>query len=94
MTQPAKPPIKEFRVGNVKLPIWKNEITRNGQTVVQYSIKPSRSYRDKQTGEWKTTEHFFTNDLPKLILATQKAYEFCALKESEDLDQSVPAAAE
>ena len=51
--------------------------------MVQYSVKVTRSYRDKTTGEWKTTDYFRVNDLPRSILASQKAFEFCVLKRDE-----------
>ncbi|MFA6132820.1 MAG: hypothetical protein WC869_02245 [Phycisphaerae bacterium] len=86
--QQGSPPIKEFRVGGgIKVAIWRNETEQDGRTVVQYSTKPQRRYRDRQTGEWKTTEYFRPQDLPHLILAAQKAFEFTSLKEDEDAQE-------
>ncbi|MFC1562659.1 hypothetical protein ACFL4Z_01250 [candidate division KSB1 bacterium] len=40
----------------------------------------SRSYKDEK-GEWQYTESLKIDDLPKAILALQKAYEHLTLKE-------------
>lgn len=77
-------PVKEFRVGGVKAAIWKNEVEQDGRTVIRYSVKIQRSYRDKASDEWKTTEYFFPEDLPRLILVAQKAFEYVSLRESEE----------
>lgn len=80
----GNPPVKEFKAGGIKAAIWKDEVEQDGQVVVRHSIKTEKSYKDKATGEWKTTDYFRPNDLPRLILAAQKAFEFCVLKESPD----------
>ena len=90
--QKPQQPIKEFKAGSVKAAIWKNEHEEGGRTVVRHSVRISRSYRDRQTGDWKETEYYFANDLPRLALVAQQAFEFIALKESED-DSDLPAVA-
>lgn len=84
MTQQDNQPIKEFRVGGVKAAIWKGEGQQDGHTVVRYSVKIQKSYLDKSTDKWKTTDYFYPADLPKLLLVAQKAFEYVSLKESED----------
>ena len=84
MTQQENCPVKEFRVGGVKAAIWKDVVQQDGRTVVRYSVKIQKSYRDKATDEWKTTDYFYPADLPKLLLVAQKAFEFVSLKESEE----------
>ena len=90
--QQGNQPIKEFRVqGGIKAAIWRNEVQQNGRTVVQYSIKVQRSYKDKTTGEWKTTDYFRPQDLPRLILAAQEAFRFVSL-DDEEVDESSASA--
>ena len=84
MSQQGNQPVKEFRAGGVKAAIWKKEAQQDGQTVVSHSVKVQKSYRDKLTGEWKTTDYFYPQDLPKLILTAQKAFEYISLRESEE----------
>jgi hypothetical protein len=85
--QQATPPVKEFRArGGIKAAIWRNEVQQNGYTVVQHSVKIERSYKDRTTGEWKTTDYFRPQDLPRLILVAQEAFRFVSLVESEETD--------
>ena len=72
-------PIKKFSVGGIQLAIWENEGQENRKF---YSVSFDRRYKDKE-GNWKSTTSLGANDLPKAILALQKAYEFIALKEPE-----------
>jgi hypothetical protein len=39
---------------------------------------------------YESTEYYFRDDLPKLILVAQKAFEFIAPKESKDAEESIP----
>jgi len=59
-----------------------NKSERRWGTFKPYSLRPQNLYRWKGTGEWKTTEYYFPEDLPKLMLVLQKAYEYVALTES------------
>ena len=72
--QQPTPPIKKFCVrGRIEAAIWQNQVEQNGRPVVQYSIKVQRSYKDKDSGEWKTTDYFRPQDLPSLALVAQEA---------------------
>ena len=82
--QQGNQPVKAFRAGNVEAAIWRNEVQQDERTAVQHSVKVCNSYRDRTTGEWKTTNYFYPQDLPKLILTAQKAFEYVSLRESED----------
>ena len=84
MSHQGNQPVKEFRAGTVKAAVWKNEAQQDGRTVVNHSVKPQKSYRDKLTGEWRTTDYFYAQDLPNLILVAQKAFEYISLRESEE----------
>lgn len=61
----------KVRVGGVHVSIWKNE-SKNGRN--KHSISVQRIYR-KADGTWANTQYLRLNDIPKLILALQKAYE-------------------
>ena len=79
-----QPPIKEFRVKAIKAAIWEEQDTDQGRTGVRHSVKIQKRYKDKQSGEWKDTNVYFADDLPRLRLVADKAFEFVALRESED----------
>jgi hypothetical protein len=70
--------LKHIRVGGVEATIWKNE--NGGKT--SFSVSLQRSYKDRN-GEWKRTHSFRQNDLPKALLALQKAFEHIALSRAE-----------
>lgn len=72
----------EFKVGpfqgGIGVAVWLNEIeTQQGpRTVRSITIAPRR-YRDRQSGEWKDATSFRAGDLTALILALEKAREYC-----------------
>ena len=80
----SQQPIKQFKAAGMKAAIWRNEREEDGRTVVRHSVRISKSYRDRQTGDWKETDYYYANDLPRLVLVAQQAFEYIALKESED----------
>lgn len=70
-------PVIKFDVGRIHASVWERYKTlENGTSIVQYSVTIQKSIKDKETGNWKNTTTFFPEDLPKLILAAQKAYEY------------------
>ena len=82
MSQEANRPVKEFRAGTIKAAVWRNEVQDGDRTAVRYSVRiPKRFKRD---GEWHETDYYFPEDLPRLRLVTDKAYEYVTLRESED----------
>ena len=62
-------PINEIRIGNVKAAIWQNKVGES----VRHNVTFTRIYKDGE--QWKTSDSFGRDDLPRLILAAQKAYE-------------------
>ena len=82
-------PIKSFKAGGVEASVWRKEVEQNGQTVTRHSVRIQKQYRNKD-GDYEKTEYFFKNDLPMLELVTRKAFEYLALKESQDAEVSAP----
>ena len=77
----ARPP--EFKIGpfqgGIGVAVWLNEIEVEGgelRMMRSITIAPRR-YRDKQTGEWKDAGSYRPGDLTALILAMEKAREYC-----------------
>ena len=63
-----------FKVGAVRASIFRNTIQRAGQSISLPKVVIEVRYKDK-TGQWQGTNSLSLNDLPKAILALQKAFE-------------------
>ena len=64
-----------FKVGAVRASVFRNTIEKNGQSISLPKVAIEVRYKDK-TGQWNGTNSLSLNDLPKAILALQKAYEY------------------
>ena len=87
MSKQGNPPVEEFEAGTIRASIWRNELEQDGHAVVRYSIKIEKRYRQKQTGEWTSTDQYFPDDLPKLQLVAAKAFEYVSLKSSSQASE-------
>ena len=70
----SKPEIT-FKVGAVRASVFRNVIVKNGQSIPLPKVVIEVRYKDK-TGQWNGTNSLSINDLPKAILALQKAFEY------------------
>jgi hypothetical protein len=78
-------PTMKYSCGSVSVAVWDNEIeTPNGTRTVQ-RVTVDRSYKDKD-GAWKHTDSFNVNDIPRLMLALQKAFEHMVCKGKDNGD--------
>lgn len=68
-------PEKVFKVGAVRASIFRNTIEKNGQSIPLPKVVIEVRYKDK-AGQWNGTNSLSLNDLPKAILALQKAFEY------------------
>ena len=75
-------PEKVFKVGAVRGSVFQNTGMQNGKEITFPKVVLEVRYKDK-TGEWKGTNSLSLNDLPKAILALQKAYEYLMDKRNE-----------
>jgi len=64
-----------FKVGAVRASVFRNTIQKNGQFIPLPKVAIEVRYKDK-TGQWQGTNSLSLNDLPKAILALQKAFEY------------------
>lgn len=73
-------PVKKIKVGAIDAAVWKNTIkqAKTDAEIVSLSVTMERRYKD-QDGEWQGTNSYRINDIPKAVLALQKAYEFIAM---------------
>jgi len=79
MTQPEK----SFRQGACSASIFANEIEKNGKPILMPKVSIQRRYKDK-SGKWQSTNSYGINDLPKLIVAASKAYDYLTTKEDAE----------
>ena len=63
--------------GGISVNVWLNDVqTAAGPTKLRSVTIAPRSYRD-ENGEWQQSGSYRPIDLPAMILALQKAYEYC-----------------
>ncbi len=87
--QEKSKPIKTFRAGGIQASVWRDETEKDGQTVVQHSVRIQKQFR-KEDGSYADTQYYFQDDLPKLVLVAQKAFEFISLKSPKDTEEATP----
>jgi hypothetical protein len=73
-------PEKKFVAGAISATIWNNEKQIGPNTVESKSVSISRSFKDKD-GTWKSVSSLKVNDLPKVKLVLDKAYEYLTMKQ-------------
>ena len=71
--------IKVFRAGSVEATVW-TENSQDGHSNRDIEIRVSRSYQDSD-GTWRHSNRLKMNDLPRVLLVTEAAYRFLALRE-------------
>jgi hypothetical protein len=69
-------PVKKIKIKGIEAAVWENE-SKEGNKF--YNVTMERNYKAGE--EWKKTNSLRENDIPKAILALQKAYEFMTIKE-------------
>jgi len=67
-------PNKIFKCGDIRAAIWLHPKEMKGKMVDIPSVKISKSYKDKETGEWINTDFMHADDLPKAALVATEAY--------------------
>lgn len=74
-TKPADQPEKRFRHGNCTASVFANKVMKDGIEITARNVVLQKSYTDK-SGAWQTTNSFGKNDLPKIIRAAEKAFDY------------------
>jgi len=70
----SKPEIT-FKVGAVRASVFRNLVANNGRMIPLPKVVIEVRYKDK-TGQWNGTNSLSLNDIPKAILALQKAFDY------------------
>lgn len=92
MSERDNRPTKVFRAGCIRASVWANDRQVNGRTVIRHSVRVDKRYFDEKTQEWKPSDYYFVDELPRLRLVVDRAFEFIALRESNDALREEPRA--
>ena len=71
-------PERNFSCGPVSASIWANTRVVTGETVKFYSVTINKAYKEGE--DWKYTDSFNIEDLPKVALVANEAYKYIRLK--------------
>ena len=71
-------PEKKFSCGPISASIWSKTKTVEGEKVKFNSITINKAYKDRE--DWKHTNSFNIEDLPKVALVADEAYKYIRLK--------------
>jgi hypothetical protein len=74
-------PEKKFSCGSISASIWANTKVVNGETVKFYSVTINKAYKEGE--DWKYTDSFNIEDLPKVSLVANEAYKYVRLREND-----------
>ena len=78
-----------FKMGAVRASIFRNTIEKAGQMIPLPKVVIEVRYKDK-TGQWQGTNSLSLNDLPKAILALQKAFEYLIEHKNDPVTKQSP----
>jgi hypothetical protein len=78
----TKKPIKVLSCGPIKAAVWCDSKIIDDTMVDFHSIKIDKSYKDGD--EWKNTNTFNVEDLPKVSVVAMEVYKFLRVKVSEN----------
>jgi hypothetical protein len=81
-------PVQEFQAGTMKAAIWEREQERDGRTFTTHNITLQKRYFDRQSGEWREGSSYFPEDLPKLRLLVDKAFEYVTIRTAPESAES------
>ena len=73
-----KMPVFRQKVSTVEASVWENE----GKEGSFFSVSMQRSYKDGE--EWKTTQTLRINDIPAMIVALKKCYEYTKIPKKDE----------
>ena len=72
-----------FRAGVISATVWQNQgKNRDGEATEYKTVSVQRGYKTKN-GEWQNTTSLRINDLPRVNVVLQKAYEYLILSKGE-----------
>ena len=77
-------PERKVNCGWISASIWSNTKVVTSETVTLYSVTINQAYKEGE--EWKYTNSFNIEDIPKVALVATEAYKYIRLNTSEPGD--------
>jgi len=74
-------PEKKFSCGSISASIWANTKVVAGEKIKIYSVTINKAYKEGE--DWKYTNSFNIEDLPKVALVATEAYKYVRLREND-----------
>jgi len=74
-------PEKKFSCGSISASIWANTKVVSGEKIKIYSVTINKAFKEGE--EWKYTNSFNIEDLPKVALVATEAYKYVRLREND-----------
>ena len=77
-------PVKTFRSsGGLQVYVWKNVSTKGDKPIEFHTVSFARGYKDKNN-EWASTTNLREQDIPKMKMLLQKAFEFMVMRRDDE----------
>lgn len=76
-----------FKVGAVRASVFRNTIVKNGQSFPLPKVVIEVRYKDN-SGQWQGTNSLSLNEIPKAILALQKAFEYVLQHKDPEMQET------
>ena len=76
-------PERKFSCGSITASLWTRTKVVNGETLTFHSLAINKAYKDGE--DWKYTNSFNIEDLPKVALVANEAYRHVRLREDTPL---------
>ncbi len=80
-------PEKRFKCGSVEAAEFENEIEKNGEKIKLKKVSIQKRYMSSDE-QWRSTNSYDANDLPKLKLVADEAYRYLALDKGDGAGDS------
>jgi hypothetical protein len=72
-------PEMRWQIGSISISVFQNEVRKpNGETFPVRKVVLQKTYRD-ESGNYRNTNSLDVQEIPKAILALEKAYEHCVM---------------
>ena len=75
-------PVAKFKAGQVSSAVWENQMNINGKAVTVLKATVQRRYKDKNSGEWKSSGSFGRNEIAMAIFCLQRSLEEIVKKQN------------
>ena len=72
-------PERKFSCGAITASLWAHTKVVNSETITFHSVAINKAYKDAE--DWKYTNSFNIEDLPKVALVATEAYKYIRLRE-------------